>query len=735
VVITALLGGAAQAQIGPAEAQTQAATEPGAEAATAPATQESIEDQNQHCFQCHAQDRLGTYSPEARRALVIPATQPSDRYPGPRPELVVKPDALANSVHANVACVDCHPKARKLFEPNAKYHDEEQGPAVCDGECHKPASLGYAQGAHGLAAARGDPDVPTCTTCHGTHDMRSKKDRESTTFPLNIVKICGDCHAKHAPVDGRDGAVHVRQFYESVHGQALKEGLAVAATCADCHGDHKVLPQKDGDSTVNRANVTTTCGKCHTGVAEKYLPSVHGQALAKELGDTSVPVETKAPVCNDCHGEHTMTRTDAPAFKLDVVKECGTCHDKSRAGSTSKRTMYDTYRMSYHGQVTALGTTLAARCSDCHKAHGTTRLDDPDSNLSEANRLTTCQKCHPQANVKFVQYQPHADYRDSAHFPLLYGVWWYFIVVMSLSFGFFGLHSILWLVRSAIERLRHGPRPVHPSGGPAIRRFTRVDRVNHALVIISFFGLTLTGLPLLFSDKGWGRALAGMLGGPWFAGRLHRFFAVLLIANFLVHLVGVVRRFRKHGVKNMLFGPASMLPRWKDFTDCLGMWRWFIMGGKKPAFDRWTYWEKFDYAAEVGGSLIIGVSGLMLWFVVFFSSFLPGWMFNVAMVVHGYEALLAIGFIFTIHFFNAHLRLEKFPVDDVMFSGSLPEEELKEERGAEYARLAKTGALQALRVPAAERWERVVAVTLGIAAMAIGMTLVVLIILAGLGWI
>jgi cytochrome b subunit of formate dehydrogenase len=332
-------------------------------------------------------------------------------------------------------------------------------------------------------------------------------------------------------------------------------------------------------------------------------------------------------------------------------------------------------------------------------------------------------------------FQAHADYHDAARFPLLHGVWWYFIIIMSLSFGFFGLHSVLWFVRSVIERLRHGPHPRHPRNGPAIRRFTLVDRINHAFVIISFFGLTLTGLPLLFAEKAWGKALADSLGGPWFAGRLHRFFALMLIVNFAVHFVGVFRRFRKQGIRNMLFGPTTMLPRWKDFTDCLGMWRWFILGGKKPEFDRWTYWEKFDYAAEVGGSLIIGITGLMLWFPVFFSAFVPGWSFNVATVIHGYEALLAIGFIFTIHFFNAHLRIEKFPVDDVMFSGSLPEEEFKEERAAEYARLAAKGELDALRTAPAGRGERALAVLLGMAAMAVGLTLVVLIILAGLRWI
>src|SRR4029079_7177319 len=161
----------------------------------------------------------------------------------------------------------------------------------------------------------------------------------------------------------------------------------------------------------------------------------------------------------------------------------------------------------------------------------------------------------------------------------------------------------------------------------------------------------------------------------------------------------------------------------KDLKDCLGMFRWFIKGGPKPRFDRWTYWEKFDYMAEVGGSGIIGLTGLFLWFPAFFSTYLPGWMFNVATIVHGFEALLAVGFIFTIHFFNAHLRLEKFPVDDVMFTGSLPEEELKQERGEEYDRLVATGELEKLRVPTAPKQYRIAAVIAGIIAMTIGTTI------------
>jgi cytochrome b subunit of formate dehydrogenase len=307
--------------------------------------------------------------------------------------------------------------------------------------------------------------------------------------------------------------------------------------------------------------------------------------------------------------------------------------------------------------------------------------------------------------------------------------------MMSASFGFFGLHCVLWFGRSLIDRIRAGRKyvrvkPDYSKG--AIQRFTRVDRLNHGLVIVTFFALALTGLPLLYSDKSWARLLAAMFGGPQSCGIIHRVFAVILIGNFVVHGVGVARRFGKLGFKQMLFGPTTLLPRWKDLRDCLGMFRWFFKGGSKPSFDRWTYWEKFDYVAEVGGSMIIGLSGLLLWFPETFSSYLPGWWFNVAGMVHGFEALLAVGFIFTIHFFNAHLRMEKFPVDDVMFTGRLTEEEFKHERSAEYARVVASGEIEKLRVKAPALFYRRFAVFMGISAMAVGTTIIALIILAAL---
>jgi cytochrome b subunit of formate dehydrogenase len=683
--------------------------------------------ENNRCLQCHGQPQIAELGPDDRAVMVAPMPgdfRPSAPIPRMRPGLYVDAEALRPSVHADLRCTDCHADAAEL--PHRRFLNEP----TCDGACHAPAEDGYLRSTHAEAKARGMPDAPTCATCHGAHDVLPVGEREARTYPLNAVGICADCHRHHAsPGAGfPNPAEHIQDYLDSVHGQALTlAGLIIAATCSDCHGHHEVLRSSDPAASTYREHIPETCGQCHLGIVEIFRDSVHGRRL--EEGSEM------APVCTDCHTAHRITHASVQRAHLDIVAECGQCHNRPEMSGGRRASFYDTYRASYHGQVSELGSTRAARCSDCHGAHDILPIADKKSRLHGQRRIQTCRTCHEDANANFVKFDPHADYRDGQRYPLLHGVWLYFVVMMSAAFGFFGLHSLLWFTRSLIGRIRFGPAPRFRANPHSVRRFTPLNRVNHALIIITFFGLTLTGIPLLFSDQEWAKRLAWMVGGVYAAGIWHRTFAVMLIGNFLLHFYGLARSARQHKgsiIRTWLRGPNSMMPRRKDFTDCLGMFRWFLRGGKKPAFDRWTYWEKFDYWAEIGGTMIIGGSGLMLWFPTLFSRFLPGWVFNVAMIVHGYEALLAMGFIFTIHFFNAHLRLEKFPVDDVIFTGQLPEEELKHERGEEYARLSQSGALEALREAPAPRWQRRLAVAVGVTAMAIGLTLVTLIILAGL---
>jgi thiosulfate reductase cytochrome b subunit len=222
-----------------------------------------------------------------------------------------------------------------------------------------------------------------------------------------------------------------------------------------------------------------------------------------------------------------------------------------------------------------------------------------------------------------------------------------------------------------------------------------------------------------------------MVGGLEAAGIIHRICASITFGYFLVHLGSlVVRARREGGWKRLLWGPESMVPQPNDVRDVIAMFKWFLGRGPRPQFDRFSYMEKFDYLGVFWGVAIIGFSGLLLWFPVFFSKFLPGWIFNVATVVHGDEALLALSFIFTVHFFNVHLRPEKFPIDLVVFTGRATTEYMKEEHPREYQRLVESGQLESRIAPPASRATYMWAMVFGFASLATGVFLIVLVLYA-----
>ena len=261
------------------------------------------------------------------------------------------------------------------------------------------------------------------------------------------------------------------------------------------------------------------------------------------------------------------------------------------------------------------------------------------------------------------------------------------------------------------------------------RRFSPLERVLHACLMLTFVGCALSGLPLIFADRPWAATLARILGGFEGAGLIHRICAAVMIVVFVTHVVTMFSNAIAGGrVMKLLWGPDSMVPQLQDGIDIYRNFLWFIGRGPRPQFDRWTYWEKFDYWAVFWGMLIIGGSGLLLWFPVFFSKLLPGWMFNIAALVHGEEALLAVGFIFTFHFFNGHLRPEKFPMDMVIFTGRVSEDELKAERPAEYARQIAAGGAPDAGPPSRRAW--LAGRVIGTTAVIVGLSLVALILYA-----
>jgi cytochrome b subunit of formate dehydrogenase len=507
----------------------------------------------------------------------------------------------------------------------------------------------------------------------------------------------------------------------------VEKGLFSAPSCADCHGSSHGLQRANNPlASVNRANLPRTCGACHVGPTNDYLAGIHGKQLT--LGDP------KAPVCADCHTAHSITGNTS-AFRLQSDELCGKCHTAQLRQ----------YLQTYHGRAHDLGSLPVAACFDCHGAHAILPRSDPASSISPGNRLQTCRKCHPGAETSFASFKPHADYMDRKNYPELF---WAFVIMTSLIVGTFavwGVHNLLWSVRMVLayardpKGFRREKRRVRDERNTKLyTRFRPVDRFCHFLIIVSFMILVSTGMPLKFHESHWAQTIFDILGGAPVAARLHRLGAILSFTYLFIHLASLVGplqrnwpkfkdeagRFRVRRCLAFVFGPDSPLPNLDDLRDIRNHLKYFLGRGPKPQFDRFTYWEKFDYFAELWGSAFIGLSGLIMWFPVRVSYVFPGWLVNLAQIIHSQEALLAAGFILTFHFFNGHFRLEKFPLDSVMFSGRITEAEMRHERGRQFERLASEGRLEEFEVHG-DDWssKKYIFNSFGVLALVIGLLL------------
>lgn len=349
--------------------------------------------------------------------------------------------ALGASVHgeAGLSCVDCH---ADLASATEFPHGAALAPAACEA-CHDQPGADRARGVHAKAGKDGKP-AATCRDCHGGHDVKRAKDPTSRTNHFNVPATCLSCHSdpKLFPAVAGDKPGHApANFEDSIHGRALSDaGLSVAPNCADCHHPHDVRRASDPESPVYRTAIPGTCGKCHEKILGHYAEGVHGVAVARG--------NPKAPVCADCHSAHEIRKVDAAAWKVSVIRECGTCHEASLS----------TYRDTYHGQVTALGYARVATCADCHDSHRIFPKEDARSAISAQRRLSTCQKCHPSATAGFAKYDPHADTHNPRRNPILSFTSQFMKLLLGFVFAFFGVHTLLWLPRSAVERRRLNAR-------------------------------------------------------------------------------------------------------------------------------------------------------------------------------------------------------------------------------------------------------------------------------------
>ena len=612
-------------------------------------------------------------------------------------------------------------------------------PVASSATSRKPQD--YATSIHGVSHKLGASGAASCWDCHGSHDMLSPKDPDSPVFKLNLPGTCAKCHSNPGLTQEYQMKYPqaAAQYMDSIHGRALlKMGLIVAPSCNDCHGVHDIKRAVDRESPINHANVAKTCGKCHVGIEETYDKSVHGQLLAK--GDK------RGPVCTDCHTAHEVETPKNGHFKMASDQRCGKCHQDR----------LEHYRDTYHGKAMALGkpnvASDVAACYDCHGHHDVLPPSEPG--------LTPVQGQHPghlpavpsQApRSRFTEYKPHANPLDAKNYPLLHvDVPRHDRACWSASSSSSAGTPSAWLFR-AVYLYLHDSKKFREAkistqeGDEWFTRFLPFERFLHFLVVTSFLLLVITGMPLKFYYTDWAKVIFRIIGGAETARALHRLGAIVTFLYFGLHVASLIgRSWRgrtnirdpqtgKLSLKRLwqvLFGPDSMMPTWQDWRDFVAHNKWFFGKGPKPQFDRWTYWEKFDYFAVFWGVAIIGASGLIMWFPTFFTRFLPGWIINIALIIHSDEALLAAGFIFSIHFFNTHFRIEKFPMDTVIFSGRVSKNEMLHERRRWYDRLVAEGRLDEHRVR--DEWLRwkSIARSFGYFFFGLGVLLLLLIIYA-----
>ena len=230
----------------------------------------------------------------------------------------------AKSVHAalgETACASCHGNVHEIGAAT------KAQPAKCS-ECHAEEVKELAESIHGRATKAGDPEAPTCVSCHGpVHNIQSSSDAASAVAKRNQPAACAKCHADAGFLSRHKIPIlrPVEQYLQSVHGRAVLAGKD-AATCADCHGIHGILPARDTRSRVSHWNVAETCGTCHKEIAKTFLESVHGQAIKAGVQD--------APDCTDCHGEHLILEPKNPASPVNAAHvsadTCGRCHGDAR---------------------------------------------------------------------------------------------------------------------------------------------------------------------------------------------------------------------------------------------------------------------------------------------------------------------------------------------------------------------------------------------------------------------
>ena len=638
-------------------------------------------------------------------------------------DIYVNPAKLASSAHAvlgcqdchsdikdfphpakivRVQCVTCHEEEAKSFPTSAHAFFGETACPSCHGgvhelttaekllpakcvECHAQEVKEFADSIHGQGVKKGDPDAPKCGSCHGDiHSVKAASDPDSMVADRRLATTCAKCHSDPSFLSRHQIPVAhpVESYEQSVHGRAVAAGSEKAANCNDCHGNHDIYPARDERSRVNHWRVSETCATCHKEIAATYKESVHGVAVQAGVKD--------APACVDCHGEHLILGPTNPASLVSAsnisAETCGRCH-----GSARMAQLYDlpadrvpSYADSYHGLALKGGKITVANCASCHGVHNIFKSADPRSTVNAANLSTTCGHCHEGADKADYAIGPiHVRTAAGPNHPIVKWIRWTYWVLIPATLGFMLLHNLLDLLSKLIRR-----RPRHESG-EVVLRMNLWFRIAHWGIMASFPTLVVTGFALKYPDSWWAKPLLLWEASVGVRGGLHRTAAIVMLLATFYHFVHLALRKRDRSFL------SAMIPTIKDATDMLNVFRYNLgLTRQEPKFAKFNYAEKMEYWAFMWGTIVMGLSGFILWFDNFSLRHFPKWVTDAATAVHWYEALLATFSVLIWHFYLVIFDPMVYPMDTAWLDGKISADHYRHTRPAYYRELSRAGLLE-----------------------------------------
>lgn len=550
---------------------------------------------------------------------------------------------------SEVECTACH---TLHVDSDPRVRNERVAEACVS--CHTGVHPSHA-GAPGFARQ--------CTTCHSLA-------RGAPVAPAadQLTRVCTGCHESVPPAHG------------------TRKHQAAGVLCTDCHS-------LDRDPRLPAAAVVIAgrCGECHGEAMRDYRAGGHSSGLApnRPNGD--------APTCVTCHPQRPEDA--AEDMRLAITMRCVGCHSNDTLARKYNLPLAAgaTYLADFHGATLRFRSEQPQGphgpdvmiCADCHGAHN---VGVRDSSALQG----VCARCHTGADAKLAgAWLGHEAPGPRNGMPvwlvrLAYTVLIPFMLLgLTINIGFHYLDQrrkgakVLdapglrrWLARLAGDR--HTPES-------SVERFSRVERLEHLVVMVCFVLLVLTGLPQRLPDVGASMAIVQFLGGIAATRLIHRVTGFVFVALLVFHVGrAVVTAIRTRRL-------PAMVPTRADFHEVVGTLSHFMRGTPRPRVGKFDFAQRFEYWGLFLGGVVMSVTGVALVYPEFVARVLPGLTLAVFRNLHGLEATLAVLVVTLWHAWGVLLRPEIFPLDSSIFTRRITVERLKEEYPLEYDRLFPNG--------------------------------------------